>query len=194
MAPMTTSLTALLHEVRNCRACEPQLPHGARPVLQAGRDARILVVGQAPGARVHASGVPWDDRSGQRLRQWMDIDADTFYDASRVAIVPIGLCYPGRGASGDLPPRRECAPRWHARLVAALPRIGLTLLIGAHAARHQLGPAPLTDTLRRWREYAPGIVPLPHPSPRNVAWFLRNPWFEHELLPVLRERVRQALR
>ena len=179
-----------------CRVCDDQLPLGARPVLQAGADARILIVGQAPGARVHASGVPWDDASGERLRTWMGITRATFYDASQIAIIPMGYCYPGRGRGGDLPPRRECAELWLERLLAKLPRRQLTLLIGLHAQRHFLGARrqpSLTETTRSWHDYAPDYIPLPHPSPRNTPWFQAHPWFEHELLPVLRERVQQLL-
>lgn len=195
--PAGESLDSLLRAVRACRVCEAYLPLGPRPVLQAGASARILIVGQAPGAKVHASGRPWDDRSGERLRSWMGIDARTFYDAAQVAIVPMGLCYPGRGASGDLPPRRECAPLWHARLFAQMPRIELTLLVGSYAQAHMLrgtGHKSLTATMRAWRELAPRIIPLPHPSPRNVAWFKANPWFEGELLPALRHSVRRLVR
>jgi uracil-DNA glycosylase len=187
------ALDDLLESVRACRVCEAHLPLGPRPVLQAGAAARILVVGQAPGAKVHASGVPWGDRSGERLRDWMGIDAETFYDRARVAIVPIGLCYPGRAHSGDLPPRRECAPLWLDRLLGQLPRIELTLLVGQYAQAQFLrgaGHASVTATTRDWRAHAPRVIPLPHPSPRNVAWFKANPWFDDELVPVLRHRVR----
>jgi uracil-DNA glycosylase len=195
MVPKTEypTLEGLLAAVRQCRACEGQLPLGPRPVLRAGRAARILVVGQAPGARVHASGIPWDDPSGERLRAWMGLGTDAFYDESRIAIIPMGYCYPGRGRGGDLPPRRECASLWLDQLLARLPRIELTLLIGLHAQRHFLGgrrKRSLTDTARAWREFAPEYLPLPHPSARNTPWFRRNPWFERELLPVLRERIR----
>lgn len=186
------ALEDLLVAVRNCRACEGRLPLGPRPVLQAGATARVLVVGQAPGARVHATGIPWDDPSGERLRAWMGVGKHRFYDASRVAIIPMGYCYPGRGNGGDLPPRRECAELWLDELLAKLPRIELTLLIGLHAQRHYLGNRrkdSLTETVRAWREFAPEYLPLPHPSPRNTPWFKRNPWFEDELLPVLRGRV-----
>ena len=189
-------LASLLAEVRACRACEAHLPLGPRPVLQAGGAARILIVGQAPSARVHASGVPWDDRSGQRLRDWMDVDATTFYDESRVAILPMAYCYPGRAASGDRPPRRECAPLWLDRLLKQLPSIELTLLVGRYAQAHFLGSAgspSVTATMAAWRVHAPRIIPLPHPSPRNIAWFVANPWFEGELLPVLRRSVRDLL-
>jgi uracil-DNA glycosylase len=186
------SLDALLVAVRACRACEVHLPLGPRPVLQAGATARILIVGQAPGAKVHASGVPWDDRSGERLRNWMGISTEVFYDKERVALVPMGFCYPGRGASGDLPPRPECAPLWLDALLGKLPRIELTLLVGQYAQAHFLrgkGHASVTATTRDWRAHAPRVIPLPHPSPRNVAWFKANPWFDNELVPALRERV-----
>ncbi len=186
------TLEALLAAVRNCRACEKHLPLGPRPVLRAGKTARVLVVGQAPGARVHATGIAWDDPSGVRLRAWMGLDAAGFYDESRIAIIPMGYCYPGRGKGGDLPPRRECAALWLDRLLTKLPGIELTLLIGLHAQRHFLGnrrKRSLTETVRAWREFAPEYLPLPHPSPRNTPWFQRHPWFERELLPVLRHRV-----
>lgn len=190
------TLDNLLETVRACRACEAHLPLGPRPVLQAGATARILIVGQAPGAKVHASGVPWSDRSGERLRDWMDIDAATFYDKACVAIVPMGYCYPGRGASGDLPPRRECAQLWLDRLLAQLRRIELTLLVGKYAQAHFLrgtGHASVTTTMRDWRAHAPRMIPLPHPSPRNIAWFKANPWFDDELVPVLRHRIRKLV-
>lgn len=182
--------------MRACRVCAAYLPLGPRPVVQAGSAARILIVGQAPGAKVHASGIPWSDKSGERLRAWMEIEASDFYDPSKVAIMPMGFCYPGRAASGDLPPRRECAPLWHDRLLAQMPHIELTLLVGAYAQSHFLkraGHASVTATMRDWRTLAPGIIPLPHPSPRNVAWFMVNPWFEGEVLPNLRRRVRRLM-
>lgn len=186
------SLPALLRAVRACCVCEAHLPLGPRPVLQLGAGARILVVGQAPGARVHGSGVPWSDASGERLRRWMGIEPSTFYDAQRIAIIPMGLCYPGRGQGGDLPPRRECAPLWLESLLAALPRRELTLLVGQYAQRHFLGARrqrSLTETVRHWADFAPAFVPLPHPSPRNTPWFQAHPWFEQDLLPMLRSRV-----
>ncbi|MEO8628094.1 MAG: uracil-DNA glycosylase family protein [Betaproteobacteria bacterium] len=186
------TLEGLLSAVRDCRACEKQLPLGPRPVLRARETARILVVSQAPGARVHASGIPWDDPSGARLRTWMGVDADAFYEDSQIAIIPMGYCYPGRGNGGDLPPRRECATLWLDHLLAKLPHIELTLLIGLYAQRHFLGnrrKASLTETVKAWREFAPEYLPLPHPSARNTPWFQRNPWFEGELLPGLRERI-----
>lgn len=191
------NLPALLRAVRACRVCEAHLPLGPRPVLQAGAGARLLVVGQAPGARVHASGVPWEDASGDRLRAWMGIDNATFYDAEQIALIPMGLCYPGRGAGGDLPPRPECAPLWMDALLAKLPRVELTLLIGLYAQRYFLGARrqpTLTETLRQWQSYGPKFLPLPHPSPRNTPWFKAHPWIEQELLPTLRSRVRELLR
>jgi uracil-DNA glycosylase len=188
-----TDLPGLLRRVRACTLCAAQLPLGARPVLRASATARVLIIGQAPGTKVHASGVPWDDRSGDRLRAWLGLDRDAFYDESRIAIVPMGFCYPGKAGSGDAPPRRECAAAWHAPLLAAMPDIRLTLLVGQYAQRHYLGTTDLTATVRDWRAYAPRFVPLPHPSPRNVAWFVRNPWFDADVLPDLRARLRYAL-
>lgn len=193
---MSTPLSRLLDEIRACRICEAQLPLGPRPVLRAAESARLLIVGQAPGTRVHASGVPWDDASGARLREWLQLDASTFYDSARVAIVPMGFCYPGKAGSGDAPPRPECRANWHPRLMPLLPNIELTLLIGQYAQSHFLGALrkpTLTDTVRAWREYLPRYVPLPHPSPRNVAWFKRNSWFADEVLPTLRGRVAALL-
>lgn len=189
-------LNSLLKVVRACRACAAQLAHEPRPIVQAGANARLLIVGQAPGARVHASGIPWDDASGERLRAWIGIDKATFYDAERVAIIPMGFCYPGKAASGDLPPRRECAELWLDRLLASLPDIELTLLVGQYAQRHFLGKAAaggVGATVAAHAQFAPAMIPLPHPSPRNIAWFLRNPWFETELLPNLRRQVHTVL-
>ncbi|MEO7149579.1 MAG: uracil-DNA glycosylase family protein [Rhodanobacteraceae bacterium] len=187
----------LLADIRACHLCAAHLPHGVRPVLQAHPDARLLITSQAPGRRVHISGIPFDDRSGDRLRDWLGIDRATFYDARRVAIVPMALCYPGKGASGDLPPRRECAPLWHPLLLPRLRKIELTLAIGGYAINALLRErrrATLTDTVRAWQEYLDtGIVPLPHPSARNTAWFKFNPWFEAEAVPALRNRVRELL-
>jgi uracil-DNA glycosylase len=186
------TLDELLAAVRRCRACTQHLPHGSRPILRASETARILIVGQAPGARVHATGIPWDDPSGERLRVWMGIQPGDFYDTSHIAIIPMGYCYPGRGNGGDLPPRRECSRLWLGHLLAKLPRIELTLLIGQYAQRHLLGrrrKASLTDTVRHWQDYAPRYLPLPHPSPRNTPWFQREPWFERRLLPALRARI-----
>jgi len=194
---VSAPLDHLLRDIRACRICEAQLPLGPRPVLRAGAEARLMIVGQAPGAKVHASGVPWDDASGRRLREWLGIDAGTFYDESQVAIVPMGFCYPGKAGSGDAPPRPECRATWHPRLLPLLPKVELTLLIGQYAQAYFLGArrkGSLTATMRAWREYLPSQLPLPHPSPRNVAWFKANPWFEGEVLPTLRERVGGLLR
>lgn len=190
------ALDKLLHQVRACTVCAPHLPLGPRPILRAGATARLLVVGQAPGRRVHETGIPWNDPSGDRLRSWLGMDRDTFYDESRIAIIPTGFCYPGTGKGGDLPPRPECAPRWHPPLLAVLPDIRLTLLIGQYAQAYYLGPRAkkaLTETVAAWKEYLPQYLPLPHPSPRNQMWLKRNPWFERDLLPVLRQKVREAL-
>lgn len=191
-ANVYTTLDTLLAAVRRCRACEAHLPLGPRPVLRASETARILVVGQAPERRVHETGIPWDDPSGERLRTWMGVDQEVFYDESRIAIIPMGYCYPGRGHGGDLPPRRECATLWLDQLLARLPRIELTLLIGQYAQRHFLGSRrkpSLAHTVRAWQEYGPQYVPLPHPSPRNQPWFTHHPWFERQLVPVLRARI-----
>jgi len=190
------SLNALLTEVRACRACEQHLPLGPRPIVRAGADARILIVGHAPGARVHASGIPWDDASGDRLRKWLGVDVASFHDESQFAIVPMGFCYPGRGKGGDNPPRRECSQLWLDSLLDKLPQIQLTLLIGQYAQRHFLGTRrkpSLTETVRAWQDYSPTFIPLPHPSPRNQPWFQRHPWFESEVLPMLRGRVGSLL-
>jgi len=192
------SLDHLLVDIRACRLCEAHLPLGPRPVLQASPTSRLLIVSQAPGRKVHDTGIPFNDVSGERLREWLGIDRDAFYDASRVAIVPMGFCFPGSGRGGDLPPRPECAPTWHPRLLPLLRHVRLTLLIGQYAQAGLLDVPRgirLTDTVQAWRGHlAHGRLPLPHPSPRNRVWLMRNPWFETELLPVLRERVAAALR
>jgi uracil-DNA glycosylase len=195
---MPAALDRLLRDIRACRLCEAHLPLGPRPVLQASATSRLLIVSQAPGRKVHLSGVPFDDVSGQRLREWLGIERDTFYDPARVAIVPMGFCFPGSGRGGDQPPRPECAPAWHPRLLPLLTQVRLTLVIGQYAQVGMLGAAraaSLTDTVRAWRTHlARGLLPLPHPSPRNRPWVMHNPWFEQELLPVLRERVQVLLR
>ena len=188
-------LAELLGRVRACRLCEPHLPHGPRPVLQVDASARILIAGQAPGLSVHLSGKPFDDRSGDRLRQWMGIDSDTFYDPRIVAILPMGFCYPGAGTSGDLPPRPECAPTWRALLLEQLRFVELTLVVGRYAANFHLQSrhSTLTEIVKGWREHGPNLIALPHPSPRNRHWLRRNPWFEQELVPYLRTRVAAVL-
>jgi uracil-DNA glycosylase len=194
---MTKSLGHLFSEIRACRICEAYLPLGPRPVLQASATSRLLIVSQAPGRKVHETGIPFNDVSGERLREWLGIDKATFYDASRIAIVPMGFCFPGTGRGGDLPPRPECAPTWHPRLLPLLRQVGLTLVIGQYAQAGIMGAprgARLTDTVQAWRDHlAAGRLPMPHPSPRNRLWLVRNPWFEAELLPVLRERVASLL-
>ncbi len=189
-----TALATLLIDIRACHACDADLPLGPRPVLRASETARLLIVGQAPGTRVHETGIPWNDRSGERLRSWLKMTPETFYDETRIAIVPMGFCYPGVNAKGgDLPPRPECAPLWHARIRALLPDIRLTLLVGQYAQAWYLGTRrskTLTETVRRSAEFLKdGLVPLPHPSWRTTAWERKNPWFTDELLPNLRAEL-----
>ena len=186
----------LVARVRRCRICEAHLPLEPRPVVQVSQSARLLVVGQAPGRRVHDTVLPFNDPSGDRLREWMGVDRDTFYDDQQLAILPMGFCYPGTGKSGDLPPRPECAPAWRDLLLERLEGVQLTLVIGQYAhAWHLPGPkASVTERVKRWREVWPEVVPLPHPSPRNNLWLRRNPWFEEEVIPKLRQRVRDILR
>lgn len=191
------SLSALMERARACQLCAADLPHGCRPVLRGSTTAPLLIVGQAPGARVHATGIPWNDPSGDRLRQWLAMDREAFYDETRIAIVPMGLCYPGTAPKGgDYPPRPVCAPLWHPPLNAALTGVRLTLLVGQYAQAHYLGDRrqrTMTDTVAAWRDYLPRFLPLPHPSWRNTAWLKKNPWFEAELVPALRQRVAEAL-
>ncbi len=191
---MTENIEATLAEIRACRLCEGLIPE-PRPVLRANSTARLLVVGQAPGTKVHASGIPWDDASGKRLRTWLDLSVEEFYDESRIAIVPMGFCYPGKGKSGDLPPRPECASTWHEKVLAHLPDIRTTLLIGMYAQKHYTSSQhkTLTERVSNWRDFAPEKFMLPHPSPRNQMWLRRNPWFEAELVPTLKSRVRAIL-
>lgn len=184
-------LEDLLQQIRQCRLCEPDLPLGANPIIQASKEAKLLIIGQAPGTRVHKTSIPWNDPSGDRLRQWLKLDKTAFYDATKIAIMPMGLCYPGKGKSGDLPPRKECAPQWHSKVLEQLPNIGMTLLIGQYAQNYYLQDKPktLTETVRAWQQWAPHYLPLPHPSPRNTLWLKRNPWFEAEVVPFIREYV-----
>lgn len=189
-----TAFATLLSEVRGCAHCADRLALGPRPVLQAHPHARVLIAAQAPGRKVHASGVPFDDASGERLRDWLGVAREVFYDATKIAILPMGFCYPGAGRSGDLPPRPECAPMWRARLLHGLTRIELTLVIGQYAhAYHLGGDASLTERVRAWRDHAPDVIPLPHPSPRNNGWLRAHRWFEAELVPALRARVAAVL-
>jgi len=192
-----TELTTILRDIRACRLCAPHLEHGVRPVLRMSATAKICIAGQAPGLRVHKSGVPYSDPSGERLRSWMGIGHDTFYDEGLVAIVPMGFCFPGYDeAGGDLPPRPECVRAWHDRLFKAAPRFALKLAIGQYAHRYHLKGRTrqsVTETVQAWRDYGPDTVPLPHPSWRNNGWLKKNPWFETELIPHLRRRVQDAL-
>ena len=191
------SLKRLLHEVRACRICEAKLPLGPRPVVQLASTARLLIVGQAPGSKVHRSGVPWDDASGDRLRDWLGLDRSTFFDEGKVAILPMGFCYPGAGKNGgDNPPLPECAPRWHERLLKHLPDLQLTLLVGQYAHRYYLDAGTrtsMTETVKAFSQYGPRFFPLPHPSWRSAIWMEKNPWFEEEVIPKLRNGVRKVV-
>jgi uracil-DNA glycosylase len=187
------ALDKLAAEVRRCRTCA-DLPLGPRPVFRVSATARLLIVGQAPGTKVHETGIPWNDPSGDRLRQWLGMTRETFYDERAIAIVPIGLCYPGRLAGGgDAPPRPECAPLWRGKLLALMPAVRLTLLVGNYAQTDALGPGAMTDRVRRFRAFLPAFFPLPHPSWRTMAWERRNPWFGEEVLLALREAVAAVL-
>jgi uracil-DNA glycosylase len=190
------SFQNLAAEIRSCTICRAHLPLGPRPVFQIHPAAKILVVGQAPGRRVHETGIPFNDPSGVRLRQWMGIDENVFYSPEHIALLPMGFCYPGTGKSGDLPPRPECAEKWRARILKSLVNIKLTLVIGQYAHAWHLQDRQkdtLTETVRNWKDYGPDLVPLPHPSPRNNIWLKKNSWFETDLVPKLRQRVSHAL-
>jgi uracil-DNA glycosylase len=185
-------LELLLHEVRDCTFCAQHLPHGPRPIVRASTTAKIVIIGQAPGRKVHETGIAWNDPSGDLLREWLGIAKDIFYDESRIAIIPTGFCYPGKGPQGDLPPRPECAPLWHPQLVALMPQIELVLLVGQYSQAVILGDrkkSNLTETVRHFADYAPRYIPLPHPSPRNRLWLRRNAWFVRDIIPQLRKRV-----
>lgn len=189
------SLAELITEVRACTVCAKSLPLGPRPILAAAKSSCVLIIGQAPGTRVHTSGIPWDDPSGDRLRAWMGVDKQQFYDERLFAIVPMGFCYPGKGKSGDLPPRPECAPLWHEKLLSEMPNIKMTLLIGQYAQNYYLQDnfKNLTDRVKNWRTAPPNLLPLPHPSPRNQIWMKRNPGFESVFVPHLCARIDQIL-
>ena len=186
----------LLSEIRSCQVCKAQLPLGPRPVVAAHPNSRIVIIGQAPGTKVHQTGIPWDDPSGKQLRSWLNILDSVFYDESKIALMPMGFCYPGRGKGGDLPPRPECAPLWHNALLTSMPSLELIILIGTYSQKYYLGntaKATLTETVKGYQEYLPKYFPLPHPSPRNRFWQSKNPWFGQEVVPVLQERVAHIL-
>lgn len=193
---MGTIIEDLKKEIADCRICEAHLEAGCRPVVSFSPKSKVVIIGQAPGRRVHESGIPWDDKSGENLRAWLGVDAVTFYDPDIFAIVPMGFCYPGTGKSGDLPPRKECAPQWHQLVLQQLQEVQLTLLIGQYAQKQYLGKAAqknLTETVKQFKSYLPQYLPLPHPSPRNNIWKRKNPWFEADLLPILKERIQPLL-
>ena len=186
----------LLNDIRACTICATHLPNVPKPILQASADSKILIIGQAPGQKAHASGIPWNDPSGDRLRLWLGVDKETFYDADIFALMPMGFCYPGKANGGDAPPRPECAPKWHASLIGKMPKIRLTLLIGQYSQKYYLQEnikSNLTDTVAAYHEYLPKYLPMPHPSPRNVAWFKNNQWFEKDVLKILKGEVKRAI-
>ncbi len=186
----------LLNDIADCTVCSEHLPLGPRPTLEASPSSKIVIIGQAPGLKVHKSGIPWDDKSGDRLRDWMGIDKDIFYNTTKIAIIPMGFCYPGKGKSGDLPPRKECAPLWHHLLFEMMEDVKLILLVGQYAQKYYLknrAKATLTETVKSFEEYLPKYLPIPHPSPRNNIWLKKNTWFEKELAPKLKDIVKQYI-
>ncbi|OAO01106.1 uracil-DNA glycosylase family protein [Parasphingorhabdus sp.] len=195
MTGQSERLDMLLAQIRACTICA-DLPLGPKPLLQAGQTAKILIVGQAPGSKTHIKGRPFDDASGRRLRDWLGVTDSQFYDPANFAIVPMGFCFPGTGRGGDLPPRPECAPQWRQPLLDGLPDIKLTLVLGQYAMNWHLPSAKgqsLTKTVERWEEFWPNLLPLPHPSPRNIRWFRNNPWFEQDVIPHLQKRVQNLI-
>ena len=190
-------LDALLADIASCRACAGELPHAPRPVVRVFSETRLLICGQAPGRRVHESGLPFDDRSGDVLRGWLGVDRETFYGDRRIGVAGMAFCFPGTNPKGgDYPPPPRCAEFWHRRLLDALPNVELTLLVGSYAQRSDLPGArkrSMTDVVAAWRQHLPAVLPLPHPSWRNTAWLRRNPWFEDEVAPYLRQRVSAML-
>ena len=189
-------MRSLLNEIRSCTICSKDLLLGPRPIVSLHQESKILVIGQAPGLAVHHSGIPWDDKSGENLRSWMNIDTHIFYDPKQIAIVPMGFCYPGKGKSGDLPPRPECAPQWHSSILKQLTNLKLTMLIGGYAQKYYLNKeakSNLTETVRSFKEYLPKFFVLPHPSPRNNIWRAKNKWFDDEVLPRLKLEVKHSL-
>ena len=194
---MSQALSKLVKEIRSCTICAVHLPLGPRPIIQVSSTVKILIVGQAPGSRVHETGIPFNDPSGDRLREWMGIDKEVFYDDKKIALVPMGFCFPGTGKSGDLPPRSECADTWRVKLLEQLPNITLTIIVGQYAQAWHLekdNKENLTETVMAWRDYWPKAIPLPHPSPRNNIWLKKNPWFEEEVLPSLKKKVQAVLK
>lgn len=193
--PPAPGYTALLKAVRACTLCRKHLPLGPRPIVQLHPHAAIVIAGQAPGRKVHETGVPFNDPSGDRLRQWLGVTREVFYNRRQIALLPMGFCYPGTGTAGDLPPRPECAPAWRAPLLAQLHRVQLTLVLGQYAQAYHFGgaAASVTARVKSWRTHCSELIPLPHPSPRNNGWLRQNPWFERELLPAVRERVAAVL-
>lgn len=191
-----SELDNLLAEIKKCNTCLDFLPCGVNPVVSAGKSSKMIIIGQAPGLIVHNTSIPWNDKSGDNLRNWLDIDKGTFYNPDLIALMPMGFCYPGKGKSGDLPPRRECAPQWHQKLLDQMPDVKLILLVGQYAQNYYLRDAvkqTLTETVRNFREYLPDFLPLPHPSPRNNIWQKKNEWFGQEVLPELKNKVKQLL-
>jgi uracil-DNA glycosylase len=189
-------MNTLLNKIRGCEVCKAHLPFGPRPVVQFSNQSKIIIIGQAPGRKVHETGIPWNDASGRKLREWMGIDEPVFYDPNIFALIPMGFCYPGKGVSGDLPPRPECAPLWHAQILESLPNVSLILLIGQYAQRYYLKKnckANLTETVKNYKEYLPKYISLPHPSPRNQNWLKINPWFKEEVIPELQKRIKSAI-
>lgn len=189
-------MNQLFEEIKNCKTCDGLLEAGVNPVIAASQSSKIIVIGQAPGRKVHLSGIPWDDQSGDNLRKWLGVDKEVFYDAEKIALIPMGFCYPGKGKSGDLPPRLECAPLWHLRLLSQMKNVKLTLLIGTYAQKYYLGKSAhstLTETVRNYKVYMPRYLPLPHPSPRNNIWQRKNEWFGEEVLPELKNIVHQLI-
>lgn len=186
----------LLKEIERCQICEKHLPLGPRPIVAAHPDSKIVIIGQAPGTAVHKSGIPWDDPSGKQLRKWLGVSDEVFYDKTEIAIIPMGFCYPGKGKSGDLPPRPECAPQWHDVLFNKMSKVELVVLIGMYAQNYYLkdkAKKTLTETVANYNEYLPKYFPLPHPSPRNRFWLTKNPWFDDEVLPELQKRMRAII-
>lgn len=190
-------MKSLLQNIKQCTICEKHLVLGPRPVVSGHPDSKIVIIGQAPGTKVHASGIPWDDASGKQLRKWLNVSDKDFYNEKKFAIIPMGFCYPGKGKTGDLPPRPECAPQWHKPLFDELKNVELVILIGMYAQKYYLGKAAkktLTETVANHKQYLPKYLPLPHPSPRNRFWLTKNPWFDKEVLPKLQKKVNNILK